>query len=136
MTEEPKVRIVASPEGETLPFIADRLHSEGGMKVPQSMLFPSADMLVAAIASIQPGALSDLPTVRSELAERHGAASTCPVTTQRLLHEIAGTAVERWALGDREVPPFWRVVDPSRPNAARLPGGADFIRARQQEEGR
>jgi hypothetical protein len=30
--------------------------------------------------------------------------------------------------------PFWRVVDPDKPNSRKLPGGRDFIVARRKEE--
>lgn len=99
-----KVRFVESPEGQALPFIAGRLHSERGQKVAQRMLFPSADMLAAAIAAIPAGRSADLAAVRGALAVEHGAATTCPVTSQRLLRDIAVDAVAGWEAGRRDGP--------------------------------
>jgi hypothetical protein len=55
-------------------------------------------------------------------------------STQRLLRDIAATAVKAWESGDRAVIPFWRVVDPETPTARLMAGGAAFIRARRAEE--
>jgi hypothetical protein len=129
-----QVRLVAAPEGEELPFIAPRLHSVAGARVPQPMLYPSCAIIEGAIAAIPAGATSDLVTLRRDLASTYGAEAVCPVTTQRLLLDIAETAVGRWQAGDRGVTPFWRVIDPAKPSAARLAGGAEFIRARRAEE--
>ena len=127
------VPFVRSPEGQELPFIANRLHSVKGKRVPQRMLYPSRELLTAEIAEL-PRGWGDLGAVRRTMAVRHGAEVTCPVTTQRLLRDIAATAVKAWELGDRAVIPFWRVVDPETPTARLMAGGAAFIRARRAEE--
>ena len=116
-----------------MPFIADRLHSVKGERVPQRMLYPSQELLAAAIADLPPGG-GALSAVRRSMAVRCGAETTCPVTTQRLLRDIAAAAVKAWESGDRAVTPFWRVVDPDTPTARLMAGGAAFIRARRAEE--
>jgi hypothetical protein len=127
------VSFVSSPEGRELPFIANRLHSVKGEKVPQRMLYPSPALLAAAIDDLPPsgGALS---AIRRSTAVKYGAEVTCPVTTQRLLRDIAAAAVEAWESGDHAVTPFWRVIDPETPTARLMAGGAAFIRARRAEE--
>jgi hypothetical protein len=127
------VPFVSSPGGQELPFIANRLHSVKGEKVPQRMLYPSQALLAAAIADLPQGA-GDLSAVRRYMAVRYGAEVTCPVTTQRLLRDIATAAVKAWEAGDHAVTPFWRVVDPEMPMARLMAGGAAFIRARRAEE--
>ena len=127
------VPFVSAPEGQALPFIADRLHSVKGERVPQRMLYPSQALLAAAIADLPPGG-GTLSEVRRSMAVRYGAETTCPVTTQRLLRDIAAAAVKAWESGDRAVTPFWRVVDPDTPTARLMAGGAAFIRARRAEE--
>lgn len=127
------VAFVSSTKGQALPFVANRLQSVKGKKVPRPMLFPSEPLLAAAIAELPSGACN-LAELRRSMAARYGASATCPVTTQRLLRDIARSAVEAWEGGDRAVTPFWRIVDPTTPTARLLAGGADFIRARRAEE--
>ncbi|MBV8106893.1 MAG: hypothetical protein JO223_20145 [Hyphomicrobiales bacterium] len=127
------VPFVSSPDGQELPFVANRLHSVKGERVPQRMLYPSQALLEAAIAEAPRGG-GALSAVRRSMAVRYGAEVTCPVTTQRLLRDIAAAAVKAWESGDHAVTPFWRVVDPETPTARLMPGGAAFIRARRAEE--
>jgi hypothetical protein len=127
------VPFVSSPEGRELPFVANKLHPVKGEMVPQRMLYPSQALLAAAIADL-PRSGSALNAVRRSMAAQCGAEVTCPVTTQRMLRDIADAAVKAWESGDRAVTPFWRVVDPETPTARLMPGGAAFIRARRAEE--
>ena len=127
------VPFVRSPKGQELPFVADRLHLVKGERVPQRMLYPSQALLEEAIADLPPGGGS-LGAVRRSLAVQYGAEATCPVTTQRLLRDIAAAAVRAWESGDHAVTPFWRVVDPETPTARLMAGGAAFIRPRRAEE--
>ena len=127
------VPFVSAPEGQEPPFVADRLHSVKGERVQQRMLYPSRALLAAAIADLPPGG-GALSALRRAMAVRYGAETTCPVTTQRLLRDIAAAAVKAWEAGDRAVTPFWRVVDPDTPSARLMAGGAAFIRARRAEE--
>jgi hypothetical protein len=127
------VPLVSAPEGHELPFIADRLHSMKGERVPERMLYPSHALLAAAIADLPPGG-GALSVVRRSMAVRFGAETTCPVTTQRLLRDIAAAAVKAWESGNHVVTPFWRVVDPDTPTARLMAGGVEFIRARRAEE--
>jgi hypothetical protein len=129
------VPFVPSPKGQKLPFIANKLHSVKGEKVPQRMLYPSQALLAAAIADLPRGG-GTLSAVRQSMAVRYGAAATCPVTTQRLLRSIAAAVVTAWESGDHAVTPFWRVVDPETPTARLMAGGSAFIRARRAEETR
>ena len=127
------VPFVSSPKGQKLPFVADRLRSVKGERVPQRMLYPSQALLEAAIADLPPGG-GALGAVRRSMAVQYGAEATCPVTTQRVLRDIAAVAVKAWESGDHAVTPFWRVVDPKTPTARLMAGGAAFIRARRAEE--
>ena len=97
------------------------------------MLYPSRDMVADAIRAVPRGSTSSVAAIRAELAQNHGAESTCPVTTQRLVAELAEAAVNGWPAAGGAVP-VWRVIDPDRPSARNLVGGPDFIRARQHEE--
>lgn len=131
-----KVPYYPTPEGHERPFISNKLHSVNGVRLPHTMLYPSREMIEAKMREVPAGEATDLAVIRAALAEAYGAASTCPVTTQRVVREIAEAAVDAWQAGDKQVAPFWRVIDPDRPNASRLTGGADFIRARRTAEER
>jgi hypothetical protein len=113
--------------------IKQRMHSVRGQRVPQSMLIPTVEMVADKIAAVPSGKRGDLAVVRDELAREAGAEATCPVTVQRHIRAIAQASVAAFG-SNGQVTPFWRVVDPDKPNARRLAGGADFIRARQSEE--
>ena len=110
-----------------------RPHSVNGVMVDQTMLMPSAEAIAAQILAVPPGQVSSLAELRERLAKKYGAEATCPVTTQRMIKIVAARSVTDHQAGKRAVP-FWRVVDPDRPNAAKLPGGREFILARRKDE--
>jgi hypothetical protein len=102
----------------------------------QTMLIPSLAMIEAQIAALPKGAVADLVVIRKALADEYGSDACCPVTTQRHVRTIAErevAAIEHGARSDRLVP-FWRVVDPAKPAAKFLAGGATFIRERRAAE--
>ncbi|KAA0695562.1 hypothetical protein DTW90_22865 [Neorhizobium sp. P12A] len=90
----------------------------------QSMLIPSEGMVSQALWAAPPARLSDLGTIRQALATEYGADACCPVTVQRHLVEISKCGKA----------PYWRVVDPERPFARRMEGGAELIRQRLNDE--
>lgn len=112
-----------------------RPHRVKGSMVDQAMLMPSAAAVAAQMVAVPAGAVRSVAEVRARLAEEHGVEATCPVTTQRMIKIVAAKSVADHQAG-RQAVPFWRVVDPDRPNGASLPGGRDFILARRKEESR
>lgn len=90
----------------------------------KSVLIPDRAMLADALNALPPGERSDLAAVRRGLAREHGVDQCCPVTTQRLLVQFSQ--------GDDV--PYWRVVDPAKPFAKRMAGGADRIREKLTAE--
>jgi len=110
-----------------------RPHKVGGVMVDQTMLLPSAEAVIRKILAVPAGETRSLAQLREQLAQEYGADATCPVTTQRMIKVVAEKSVADHA-GGRAAVPFWRVIDPDKPNAARLPGGRDFILARRREE--
>ncbi|WP_332714059.1 hypothetical protein [Pelagibacterium mangrovi] len=116
--------------------ITQRMHSVNGVMEPQSVLFPTVDMLSDKIARVPAGQLRELDEIREELAREYGTDITCPITTRRHLKVIAIIAHSAVAMGDPKAVPFWRVVDPAKPNAERLAGGRGFIVAQQTKERR
>jgi hypothetical protein len=93
--------------------------------------YPAQALLAPAIADLPQ---AEAPLVLSAGRWPSGAEVTCPVTTRRLLRDIAAAAVKAWESGDHGVTPFWRVVDPEMPTARLMAGGTAFIRARRAEE--
>lgn len=101
--------------------------------VDQTMLMPSAALVAAHLRAVPSGETRSLAQLRAAMAAEKGAEATCPVTTQRMIKVVAARSVADHAAG-RPAVPFWRVVDPDKPNSRKLPGGSDFIRARRREE--
>lgn len=100
---------------DELPLI--RMRRKGRTQT-QSMLIPSEAMVAGELWAVPSGCLSDLGALRRKLAARYGADACCPVTVQRLLVQIS----------QNDSAPFWRVIDPDRPFARRVAGGAEHIR--------
>ena len=98
------------------PVIEPRRKGRSGT---QTMLIPSEAMVAAQLRAAPPGGVSDLGGLRKALAAEFGADPCCPVTVQR--HMVA--------ISERGNAPFWRMVDPERPFARRLAGGAERVRA-------
>ena len=103
------------------PVIEPRRKGRSGT---QTMLIPSREMVEAQLRAAPSGRLSDLGGLRKGLAAKYGADACCPVTVQRHLVAIAeaGSA------------PFWRMVDPEKPFARRMAGGAERVRERLAAE--
>jgi hypothetical protein len=110
-----------------------RPHSVNGVMVDQTMLLPSAEAIVRQILAVPVGESRSLAELREALAQEYGAEATCPVTTQRMIKVVAAKSVADHQAGRKAVP-FWRVVDPDKPNGQKLPGGRDFILARRKDE--
>ncbi|KQX39845.1 hypothetical protein ASD04_04115 [Devosia sp. Root436] len=113
--------------------IKNRPHRVNGVMVDQAMLLPSAEAVARQIEAVPLGETRSLAELRDNLARQYGAEATCPVTTQRMIKLVAARSVADHQAG-RKALPFWRVVDPDRPNTARLPGGREFVVARRSEE--
>jgi hypothetical protein len=108
-----------------------------GMKAGEIMLVPTAGMIDAFIRAIPAGIGLDVRGLRRELARRHGAEVTCPITTGFHLRTIAEAAwaAHRDGTATAEITPFWRVLHSRTPTAARLACGIDFIRRQRRAEG-
>jgi hypothetical protein len=108
-----------------------------GMKAGQIMLVPTPRLIAAFIRAIPKGSGMDVLTLRRELARRHGAEVTCPITTGfhlRIVAEAAWEAHRRGAATD-EITPFWRVLDGRTPTTAKLSFGDAFLHEQRRLEG-
>lgn len=108
-----------------------------GMKAGEIMLVPTLRLIDAFIRAIPKGSGMDVPTLRRELARRHGSEVTCPITTGfhlRIVAEAAWEAHQRGA-AVAEITPFWRVLDGRAPTTAKLSFGDAFLREQRRLEG-
>jgi hypothetical protein len=93
-----------------------------GIRAGSRLLIANPDELATYIAKIPRGETRNLVRLRNELARRHKADATCPVTTSiflRIVSEIAWSELEAGRAVE-DVVPFWRVVEPGSPVAKRL----------------
>lgn len=100
-----------------------------GIRAGSRLLIASPEILARYLMAIPVGETRNLVRLRNELARRHRADATCPVTTAIYLRVIAESAWEDLCAGTPRdaVPPFWRVIDPGSPIAKRLSFGSDVI---------
>jgi hypothetical protein len=101
-------------------------------------LFIASPLLLEEwLGRIPRGQAMDAVALRAELAREHGADATCPVTTGIFLRIVAEAALERREMGApvEELPPFWRVIAPGSPLAAKLSCGAAGVAALRAAEG-
>lgn len=85
---------------------------------------------------IPPGTTISVQQLRRDLAARHGADATCPVSTAIFLRTVAETAWDEIEAGKPidQVTPFWRVVEPGTPLAKKLRAGSDWIAEQRAAE--
>lgn len=100
-----------------------------GVPAGSTLFIASPALLAEAIRAIPRGTFANVQNLRADLAARHGAQATCPTSTAIFLRIVAEAALEDLAAGRpaADVTPFWRVVDPDGPVAAKLSCGRDFI---------
>lgn len=102
------------------------------------MLISTPAEIDAEIRGIGRGKTRQLAEIRNDLAMRHGADFTCPLTTgifARIAAEVAWDDLDAGGHLD-SVTPFWRVVEPKSPLAKKLRCGPDWVAARRAEEAR
>jgi hypothetical protein len=93
-----------------------------GIKDGCKMLITSPTEIDQFIRSIPKGKLIQPSEMREQLAKRHGADATCPVSTGIFLKIVAEAAIEEKNNGKpiKEITPFWRVIDCGSPLAQKL----------------
>lgn len=107
-----------------------------GIRAGSRLLITSPEILARYLLGIPAGETRTLVRLRNELARRHDADATCPVTTAIYLRAVAESAWEdlRAGVARDAVPPFWRVIDPGSPIAKRLSSGSDVIEQERAAE--
>jgi hypothetical protein len=125
-----KLRSSKAPEVKRLdkPF--------AGMPEGCRMLIASAAILDEYVRGIPKGRTITVKSMRDDLADRHRAEHTCPVTTGLFLRIVAEAAWERHLAGEplESITPFWRVIEVESPIVAKLACGRGFIADQRKKE--
>ena len=100
------------------------------------MFIPTPRIIDDYIKHIPFGKLTELSTMRSDLATDYQADKTCPVTTGIFLRIVSEASYEELKSGKgiEEVTPFWRIVNPKSKLANKLECGAEFINKQRGNE--
>ncbi len=107
-----------------------------GIRAGSTLFIATPGLIANYIARIPSGERREIRRLRNELARRHEADATCPVTTAIYLRVVAEAAWEDLQDGATidSVVPFWRAIDPESPIARKLRCGADWIQAMRDAE--
>ena len=116
-------------------FIVKRLDKNfSDMKVGENMLIATPKIIDEYIKQIPKGININIKTLRNDLALTYNADTTCPVTTGIFLRIVSEAAYEDLLNGEKNITPFWRVVDHESKTASKLACGINFIKKRRSEE--
>ncbi len=116
-------------------FIVKRLDKNfSDMKVGENMLIATPKIIDEYIKQIPKGINVNIKTLRNDLALTYNADTTCPVTTGIFLRIVSEAAYEDLLNGEKNITPFWRVVDHESKTASKLACGINFIKKRRSEE--
>jgi len=101
------------------------------------MLFPSAQLVNDTIRAIPEGESITPKELRAQLARRHAASMTCPVTTTMMLRIVAEAANESHRNGASlsEITPIWRVLDSKASALRKLTFDSGYILDQRAKEG-
>lgn len=116
-------------DGGQTPHIVILEKSFAGIPAGAKMLIASPQEIEAVIRTIPKGEVITPATLRQNLAMRHKADATCPVSTGIFLRVVTEAALEEFAQGKpaHQITPFWRAVTADSPLAKKLSADADEI---------
>ena len=116
-------------------FVVKRLDKNfSDMKVGENMLIATPKIIDEYIKQIPKGISINIKTLRNDLALTYSADTTCPVTTGIFLRIVSEASYEDLLNGEKNITPFWRVVDHKSKTASKLACGINFIKKRRSEE--
>jgi hypothetical protein len=104
-----------------------------GIRAGSTLFIATPEIVSQYVASIPYGETRTVVRLRNELARRHRADATCPVTTAIFLRVVCEAAWDELQAGAsvENVVPFWRVVEPDSPIARRLRCDSAWLRERR-----
>jgi hypothetical protein len=106
------------------------LHTDfAGVKAGMEMLISCPADIATYVSRIPHGETRTIPRLRTDLSRAAKADAMCPVTASIFLKVVAERALMDIADGKdlADVPPFWRVIEPSSKLAAKLSCGKDGV---------
>jgi hypothetical protein len=104
---------------------------------------PGSKMLIATplivrdfIGAVAPGTVTTMVEMRQELASRHRADMTCPLTAGIFTRIVTEAALDEMRAGKdvSMITPFWRLIDPKSPLAKKISCGPEFVTAQRRAE--
>jgi hypothetical protein len=125
-------KIDSAPEAH-----ADRLAKDfGGGKAGDLMFIASPKLVRDYIQAIPRGATREIADMRGQFAKQNAADVTCPITSSIFVRIVAEAAIDEMNAGapPDAVTPFWRIVDPKGPVAAKLSCGKNFVAEMRRKE--
>ena len=102
----------------------------GEIQPGQKMLISSPKSIYDYINHIPYGTFKTVNNMRIELAKQKNANNTCHLTTGIFLR----VAIE-YSIEEKNIIPYWRIINIKLPIAKKLSCGLDFIEKKQNEEG-
>jgi hypothetical protein len=107
-----------------------------GMKAGSLMHISSPLEVDQYVRGIPYGLFVSPKVMRDDLAKRHGADHTCPVSTGIFLRIVSEAAFENYKETNciTEIAPFWRIVEPDSNLAKRLNCSPEFLIAQRESE--
>ena len=98
------------------------------------MLIPTPLMIQEYINQIESGKVSEIETMRNDLAIENGADFTCPMTTGIFLKIVAEYNYEKLNQKRVDICPFWRIIDPNSKFSERLSFDKNLIAIKRNKE--
>ena len=105
-----------------------------GNPAGSKMLISTPTEISEIINKIPVGKTKTVNEIKKDLAKKHRADFTCPLTTGIFLKIIAELNFEKLQNGEKDITPFWRVIDPTSKLAQKLSFGADFVAQQRDKE--
>ena len=123
-------------DGRDAPAVQVLDRAYGGAPAGGMMLVATPRLVERYIRSIPAGESRTIAEMRADLAREHGAAITCPMSTSIFVRIVAEAALEAREAGveDAEMTPFWRIVEPASPLAAKLSCGREYVEIKRKLE--
>ena len=98
------------------------------------MLIPTPLMIQEYINQIESGKVSEIETMRNDLAIENSADFTCPMTTGIFLKIVAEYNYEKLNQKRVDICPFWRIIDPNSKFSERLSFDKNLIASKRNKE--
>jgi hypothetical protein len=99
------------------------------------MLIPAPREVNEIMRRIPQGSLTTIQEIRAELARKHEADYTCPITTGIFAWISAHAAEEAGESGTLDITPYWRTLKTGGELNPKYPGGIEELRRKLESEG-